>query len=136
MLKIESNSPLIAKDLFAVDYMKSAQNYRAVIELEQDRLFHELERLKQKLGLGHELELKWLLGKDKNLSGEVRGTCICIYEVSEEKALETLKHEFLDYVISKAIEPYERIANKLIQLTNEEAYKRKEKLTEALVKLI
>ena len=40
--------------------MKNVQNHRVVIELDQDKLFHELERLKQKLGLGHELELKWL----------------------------------------------------------------------------
>ena len=37
--------------------------------------------------------------------GEVKGICILIYEVDEEKALETLKHEFLDYVISKTMEP-------------------------------
>jgi hypothetical protein len=34
------------------------------------------------------------------------------------------------------MEPYERIANKLIGLVNEEAYRRKEKLVEVLTKLI
>ena len=80
--------------------------------------------------------MKWLPDENAKLSGEVKGTCIFIYEVDEEKALETLKHEFLDYVISRTMEPYERIVNKFIQMLNEEAYKRKEKLTEALAKLI
>ncbi|MBS7654977.1 hypothetical protein KEJ50_00505 [Candidatus Bathyarchaeota archaeon] len=53
-----------------------------------------------------------------------------------DKALEALKHEFLDYAISKAIEPYKEVANKLITLINEEAYKRKEKLIKTLTKHI
>jgi metal-responsive CopG/Arc/MetJ family transcriptional regulator len=116
--------------------MKSVQNHRATIELFQNRLLQELDRLKQKLGMGYELELKWLPGAKKELCGEVNGTCIYIYDEEEESALSTLKHEFLDYIISRTIEPYEQIANKLIQLTNEEAYRRKERLTNALAKLI
>jgi hypothetical protein len=34
------------------------------------------------------------------------------------------------------MEPYERIANKLIGLVNEEAYARKERLVEVLKKLV
>ena len=60
---------------------------------------------------------------------------ICIYEEDEDKAMKTLKHEFLDYVISRTMELYERIVNKFIQMLNEEVYRRKEKLTEALVEL-
>jgi len=106
------------------------------IEIGQDKLVEELRRLQQKLGLGYELRLVWLPDSRSRLSGEVKGNQICIYEEDEEKAIDTLKHEFLDYIISRTMEPYERIANKLIQLTNEEVYLRKEKLTEALVKLI
>ena len=51
------------------------------------------------------------------------------------KALETLWHEFLDYYISKTIEPYKEVTNKLIALINEEAYKRKEQVIEAITKL-
>ena len=116
--------------------MKNVESQRVTIEIGQDRLIEELGRLQQKLGLGYELTVVWLPDNHNNLSGEVKGDQIRIYEEDEEKALETLKHEFLDYIISKTIEPYERIANKLIQMLNEEAYKRKEKLTEALVKLI
>jgi len=116
--------------------MKTAQSQRVTIEVGQDRLIEELGRLQQKLGLGYELSVVWLPDNHNKLSGEVKGNQICIYEEDEEKAVDTLKHEFLDYVISRTMEPYERIANKLIQLTNEEVYLRKEKLTEVLVKLI
>jgi hypothetical protein len=88
------------------------------------------------LNLGHELTLKWLPGEKDGICGEVKENVILIYEDNETKAIETLKHEFLDYVISKVAEPYQRIANRLIELTNEETYKRKEKLVECLCKLL
>jgi hypothetical protein len=135
-IRSREKSSVSPQRLFAVDHMKNAQNNRVLIELEQDRLFHELERLKQKLGLGHELELRWLPGGNEKLCGEVKGTCIYIYEEREEKAVETLRHEFFDYLISKTVEPYEKIANKLISLMNDEAYMRKEKLVEVLAALI
>ena len=116
--------------------LKSAETTRITVELEQDKLRSELQDLKQRLGIGFELDVKWLPDENAKLSGEVKGTCICIYEISEEKALETLKHEFLDYLISKTIEPYEKITNKLIGLVNDEAYLRKEKLIEVLAALI
>jgi len=119
-----------------VNCLKSAQTTRITVELEQDKLRSVLQDLKQRLGIGYELDVSWLPDENAKLSGEVKGTCICIYEVNEEKALETLKHEFLDYIISKTIEPYEKIANKLIGLVNEDAYRRKEKLVEVLTKLI
>jgi len=62
----------------------------------------------------------------------VEDTVIYIYELDCTKALDTLRHEFLDYSISKTIEPYQKIANILIALINDEAYQRKEKLVEAL----
>jgi hypothetical protein len=94
----------------------------------QNVLEEELERLKRLLKIGYELKVVWLPNNDSNLSGEVKGETIFIYEEEYDKALETLRHEFLDYAISQVIEPYRQIANKLIMLINEEAYKRKEKL--------
>jgi len=116
--------------------MKSVQRHNIAFEIERNRLVRELRNLQQKLGLGYELDVVWLPGADEKLAGEVVENQIRVYEEDVEKAVETLKHEFIDYVISKVMEPYERIANKLIQMTNEEAYRRKEKLTEALVKLV
>ena len=116
--------------------MKSVQSQRVTIEIGQDRLIEELGRLQQKLGLGYELSVVWLPDNHNKLSGEVKGNKIRIYEEDESKALEILKHEFLDYAISKVMEPYEKIANKLIGLINDEAYYRKEKLIDVLAALI
>jgi hypothetical protein len=102
----------------------------------QRRLEEELEKLKQLLKMGFELKVVWLPNNSSELSGEVKGETIFIYEEDFEEALETLKHEFLDYAISQVIEPYRRIANQLIMLLNEEAYKKKEELIENLCGLI
>jgi len=102
----------------------------------QKRLENELKRLKKRLKLGYELKVVWSPNNNGNLSGEVKGDVIYVYEEGEKEALKTLRHEFLDYAISKLIEPYKNVTNKLIMLMNEESYKRKEKFIEALVELI
>ncbi|MEM4650104.1 MAG: hypothetical protein QXP78_05515, partial [Candidatus Bathyarchaeia archaeon] len=99
----------------------------------QKKLEFELNKLKKKLELGYELKVEWVPCDNGKLAGEVKNNIIYVYEENLDKALEVLKHEFLDYAISKAIEPY-KVANKLIMLINEEAYKRKEKLIEVLTK--
>jgi hypothetical protein len=102
----------------------------------QNVLEEELEKLKRLLKMGYELKVVWLPNNNSSLSGEVKGETIYVYEGNLDKALETLKHEFLDYSISQVIEPYRKVANKLIMLLNEEAYKRKEELIEKLAKMI
>lgn len=42
----------------------------------------------------------------------------------------------MDYAISKVIEPYKNVTNKLIMLINEQAYRKKEKLIENLCRLV
>jgi hypothetical protein len=59
-----------------------------------------------------------------------------VYDEDGEVALETLKHEFVDHAISRIIEPYKEVTNRLIDLINEDAYKRKEKLVETLCELV
>jgi len=102
----------------------------------QSVLEEELERLKCLLKMNYELKVIWLPSNNSNLSGEVKGETIYIYEKDFERALEVLRHEFLDYIISQVIEPYRQIANKLILLINEEVYKRKENLIETLTTLL
>lgn len=111
-------------------------NNQVIIDLNENNLTKELEFLKRRLNLGHELTLKWLPGEKDGICGEVKENVILIYEDNETKAIETLKHEFLDYLVSKAIEPYQKITNKLIGLINDEAYLRKAKLVEVLAVLI
>jgi len=115
--------------------MKTAQIHRVIVQPNEKRLQKELESLKRKLGLGHELTVKWLPNRDKKLYGEVKENCIYVYAETEEEAIKTVRHEFFDYAISQVLQPYKEVANKLIQFINEEVYKRKEKLVEALSQL-
>jgi len=101
----------------------------------QRRLENELEKLKRKLGI-NDLQVIWIPDGDPKLSGKVEDNTIFIYEVDEERAIDALRHEVMDYMISKVIEPYRAFANKLVELMNEEAYKRKEQVIETLKKLI
>lgn len=68
------------------------------------------------------------------LSGEVVGDTIYIYEEDKEKAQETLIHEYLDYSISLAIEPYRNLLNVLIRHLSQTSYEKKESVIEALTK--
>lgn len=114
----------------------SCRNARATGLDLQEKLQAKLEDLKLILKVGNELEVKSVPDKFSKLSGEVKGTCIYVYEETEKEALSTLKHEFLDYTISNVVDLYKQFANKLIALINEEAYERKEKLIEKLVSLL
>ena len=72
----------------------------------------------------------------KEMSGEVRGNAVYVYERDYEEAVKTLRHELIDYLVSRAIEPYKEVTNRLIKMVNEDAYKKKEKVVEALSRLI
>ncbi|MEM2191684.1 MAG: hypothetical protein QXW77_02980 [Candidatus Hadarchaeales archaeon] len=102
----------------------------------QKILERELGRLKSRLKTGYELRVVWNPDGNNRLSGRVDGNTIYIFDEKIEEAVKTLKHEFLDYVISKIIEPYRNVANKLIMLLNEETYRRKEEIIENLCELI
>ena len=107
----------------------------------QQKLKSELKRLKSALDMGHELKVEWLPkdvrnSRGKQLSGEVVGDTIHIYDEDETAAMATLRHEFLDYAISQAIEPYKEVTNRLISMINEDAYRTKEKLVERLSRLV
>lgn len=106
------------------------------------KLESELERLKSVLNFGQELKLEWTPGRvrhfdGRRLSGEVLGEVIHIYEESEQKALRTLKHEFIEYVLANEFtEPYRQLVNTLVMAFEKEARRRKEKLVERLSDVI
>jgi len=101
------------------------------------RLQEELERLGVKLGLSLELGVAWMPDVDNGLSGEVRGGVIRIYEVEEDKALQALRHELIDYLItSKIVKPLVDLVNMLIKSREAEIYREKEKLVEMLLRLL
>jgi len=102
----------------------------------QKKLKEELEQLDRILGLGLNLKVMWIPCVEKNLLGEVKGGNILIYEEDEDEALNVLRHEVVDYCISQAIEPYKEVLNMFIKMKNEDAYRRKEKIVEALTRLL
>ena len=95
-------------------------------------LEYELEAMKTISKQGLELEVLWLPREDGPLSGEVKGNVIYIYESDEEKALDVLEHEFVDYLVTLAMDPLKLMINSLIKLVNRMAYLNKEKSVEAL----
>lgn len=110
------------------------------IQRVERKLESELERLKRTLGFGHELKVEWIPGRvkhfrGKELSGEVLDDTIYIYDRDEGRVLSTLRHEFFDHAVCQVVEPYKSLANKLIEVINEEAYLKKERLIERLMAL-
>lgn len=100
---------------------------------EQKGLELEFDQLKIALRLDNDLVLRWLPDSGrKDLSGEVKGRTVFIYDSDYGTALRTLRHELIDYLVSKAIEPYKEVANKLLLLLNEKAYRGKEDVVERL----
>jgi hypothetical protein len=114
----------------------NSNSRREEIQSRHQQVQSELNRLKQILDAGHNLNVNWVPDKGNNLEGEVRGDTIWIHSQSLEQALNTLRHEFLDYSISQLINPYRQVTNSLIDLINKEAYARKEKLVTGLAKLL
>jgi hypothetical protein len=70
------------------------------------------------------------------LDGEVKGDFIFIYVVDAAEALAVLRHEVIDYCVSRAITPYQALTNRLIALLNDRAYRTKEAIVEALTRLL
>lgn len=110
---------------------------RSTTELVQGKLEGDLERLKRFFNMGFHLKVLWVPDPSSRLSGEVKGDRILIYDEGVDQALGTLKHEFVDYVLSCLIAPYREVTNMFIKkFVNERAYREKEKVVEALVKLL
>jgi hypothetical protein len=97
----------------------------------------QLSRLKDRFQMAHELELKWLPDANSRKSGEVLGKTVYIYEEDEAKALDTLRHEFVEYVLTdELIAPYKKLVNSLITVLEEEMYERKERLIGRLLEAL
>jgi len=103
----------------------------------QNKLEEELQRILTKLGLNLNLRVVWTPDPHNSLSGEVRGNTIYIYEVEEEKAIQALRHEVLDHLItSRIVKPLVDLINLLIKAREAEIYKEKEEIVEALSKIV
>jgi hypothetical protein len=73
----------------------------------------------------------------QQLSGEIVGDRIYVYDETFQEALRTLRHEYLDYLLTnKIVNPLVDLINLLIKAKEKEVYNSKEKLTERLSKLL
>ena len=103
------------------------RNVRAQEDV-QRTLEAELNRLVRVTGLGHSLKVRWTPNPNSDRDGEVIGNVIYIYAERKEKAIKTLKHEFLDYHLMKEIiEPLVHYINLQKSLIESLVYRRKEK---------
>jgi len=97
----------------------------------------ELERLRVESGIGYELSVRWVPNLSSDRHGEVKGTVIYVYDDCEDRALLTIKHEFIDYHISKeVIEPLINYINVQKCMIEDLIYKRKERLVKSFLKLL
>jgi hypothetical protein len=72
----------------------------------------------------------------KRLAEEVKGDTILVYAEDEEEALELVRHGFAEWLLNQHTRKYRMLINKLIELFEEIHYREKEKLIEAITKLI
>jgi len=101
----------------------------------------ELQRLQQRTSMGYEVKVKWLPGAIKHYNGkqlteEVKGDTILIYTENPRKAIELVHHGFAEWLLNQHTKPYRQLINKLITLFEEQQYERKEKIVQALTKLM
>jgi hypothetical protein len=105
-----------------------------------NRIAKELNVLKQRTGLGLEVNVEWLPGtvkyqNGKRLAEEVSADKIFIYAKNPEETIELVKHGFAEWILNQHTKPYRQLINKLIELFEEQQYERKEKTVEAIVGL-
>jgi len=101
------------------------------------RLEEELERLRGMMGLGSELELSWHPDEDSDRHGEVKENLIRIYDLDGEEALKTLRHEFIDHIITKeVITPLIELINMQKNLIESMIYERKERIVESFSEIM
>jgi len=109
---------------------------KTLVDLES-KLQALLEVLKVNMGMGYELTVKWVPKPDSDRRGEVKGTVIYVYDECEESALETLKHEFMEYHINKEIiQPLVKFINIQKCVIEDLIYSRKERLIERFLKFL
>ena len=100
------------------------------------RLASELNRLQKITGNNQQFDLIWSPQNDSHIEGKVEGNAITIYSENIEDAIDTLQHEFVDYIISQTIKPYVNLVNSLMSIITKDAYETKEDAVESLLRLM
>lgn len=100
------------------------------------RLVSELNRLQKIIGNNEKFDLVWSPQNDSQIEGKVDGNTITIYSEDIANAIDTLQHEFVDYVISQVIKPYIKLVNSLMSIITKDAYETKEDAVESMLRLM
>ncbi|MCY4491471.1 MAG: hypothetical protein OXC46_08430 [Thaumarchaeota archaeon] len=103
-------------------------------------LREELEKMLSAAGITRRFDVQWRPKHDSKIEGKVEDrkydTMITIYSEDIGTAMDTLRHELVDYIISDAIKPYLKAINALLSVIGEVAYQRKEQGVESLLRLL
>jgi len=103
----------------------------------QRDLEEELARLKRMVPFEEALTVCWTPRSHGKVSGEVVGNTIYVYDENLREAKNTLKHEYLDCLLTrKIVEPLIAMVNTFIKLKEGEIYKEKEQIVSTLLRLI
>lgn len=96
----------------------------------------EFAKLKRQIPCDEVTSVSWKPKTGDNLSGEVLNGTIFVYDENQYDAIETLKHEYLDCVLTrKIINPLIATINLFIEDKAREIYKEKERIINSLLKL-
>jgi len=97
----------------------------------------ELARLKRLVPFEELLTVCWNPRSHGKISGEVVGNTIFIYDENPQEAVKTLKHEYLDCLLTrKLVNPLITMINLLITMKEREIYNEKEQIINTLSKTI
>ncbi|WP_420544679.1 hypothetical protein [Nitrosopumilus sp.] len=99
-------------------------------------LLAELDRLQKITGNNQLFDLIWSPQSDSDIEGKVDENTITIYSENIADAMDTLQHEFIDYVVSQSIKPYVKLVNLLMSIITKDAYETKEDAVESLLRLM
>lgn len=99
-------------------------------------LKEELSRLTRQSGHEDILDVIWVPRIDSAKEGEVVGSTVFVYSPDPVQAIKTLRHEFMDYLVCKAVEPYQDMVNALLSILSEKAYRKKEEVVESILKIL
>jgi hypothetical protein len=109
---------------------RSPQNVQPVLD-------EELARLKKLVPFEEDLTVQWKPLSQSTISGKVIGTTVYVYDEDPQEALNTLRHEYLDCLLTrKLVNPLVTLVNTFIKLREKEIYMEKERIVTHLLRLV
>jgi hypothetical protein len=122
-------------------FMAGSKFFSAIQTEVEAELEAELKRLKRNVCMGFEVSVMWLPStvkhKDgKQLQEEVSGDTILIYTQEPAETIHLLAHGFAEWILNQHTKRYRLLINKLIELFEQIQYEEKERIIQALTKLM